>query len=138
MQILETAGYQKTEIGLTDLRELFRQLATDGVYWLVVIHHSAGRVLLALGKHYMAHPDDFHLATWDDFAIVSMSRSRLTRRQFAALLRKARAAVDDSMLDAPVLLLVPLSLTCEGIALANAVFGSDCERLHSGELAIAP
>lgn len=136
MKILETAGYQKQEIGLPDLRRMMREFATDGGYWLTIIHFSVGRVLLDLGKHYMAHPDDFHLATWDDFAIVSMSRSRLTRRRFAALLRKAGASVADSMLDAPVLLLVPLSLTSEGIVLANAVFGSDSEKLHPGDLAI--
>src|SRR6266508_1206181 len=138
MKRLETAGYQKREIDLPDLRQLFRKFAIDGGYWLAIVHVSVGSVLLKLGKHYMAWPDDFHLATWDDYAIVSIAKSRLTRRQFAALLRKAGAVVDDSMLDATVLLLAPLSLTCEGIALASAVFVSDSEMLHSGDLAIAP
>jgi hypothetical protein len=141
MKILETAGYKKREIDLPDLQEIFRSMLVDGDCWLAIIHHSAGRVLLDLGRHFETWPDDFALATWgvddQDFAIVAFSKSRLTRNQYAALLKKTGATLNASALDAPVLMICPARLAGAGIALAATVFGDGhCD--HVGDLAMKP
>jgi hypothetical protein len=137
MQILEAAGYQKRTAYLPDLRQVMRGFLTDGGYWLAVIHSSVGVVLLELGRRYEGHPEDFTLATWgcndEDFAIVSMAKSRLTRRQYADLLSEAGATIDDSALDDPVLLIAPPSLMGEGIALASVIL---CDEVDN-DLAMA-